>query len=176
MAWYCRKVKIFKIPIMSHCAHRNLQVPLTRRVESRRYSIGHYPAFSFHACLASYKSPSFSTTATSSWAVGRSVAVRSCYGTEHHSSPAYIFVTNLYIEIICVLLATIWTASTKQMSMNDSSAAGSAFKSVSIRVAGETDVSNTTASYHHEMHDLREHGEGSKGGYYNEGKPERYVP
>ncbi|KAJ8078441.1 hypothetical protein PM082_012723 [Marasmius tenuissimus] len=87
---------------------------------------------------------------------------------------AYIFVTNLYLEIICVLLATIWTASTKQMSINESP--GSTFKNVSIRVARETEISNTIASDDHELHDFREHRGGKEARYYVEGKPEVYGP
>ncbi|KAK1232506.1 hypothetical protein PQX77_004357 [Marasmius sp. AFHP31] len=83
---------------------------------------------------------------------------------------AYIFVTNIYLEIICVMLATIWTVSVNRS--NESSAGGSTLKDISFRAASrETHVaSGTTASVDHELHDIRlAHGVGT-GSYSADGK------
>ncbi|KAJ8078450.1 hypothetical protein PM082_012732 [Marasmius tenuissimus] len=60
---------------------------------------------------------------------------------------AYIFITNIYFEIICLLLATIWTVSALK-ERND--AAPTTFKTISFRVAGvsEATYSGMTSDEH----------------------------
>ena len=70
----------------------------------------------------------------------------------------YIFFTNIYLEIICVLLATIWATTNNHVSTTGMSELIS--KDISFRVA-DLDINTasgptgTNASVDHELHDIR---------------------
>ncbi|KAL0569642.1 hypothetical protein V5O48_012326 [Marasmius crinis-equi] len=74
---------------------------------------------------------------------------------------AYIFVSNIYLEIICVMLATLWTVSTK--TMDEASSAGTRLSEMSFRVR-VTQNTEVTSDGSVQLNDFGRPGELQRGG------------